>query len=166
MKGSFIHSTHVNFTRTRSSKSLVSSLTPSSPSYPQNLRVLVTTTGAGAVISGQIGKHLWGLWGEIKSLYWKKYNNWCGCSYFWSDGGAQCWGAASKIARSQSLCVFLCTCLCVCTATATNVCFGGYWGGLPRRTPFGGPHHMNFSVAFVLKTHEWQAQNFRENTIT
>ena len=56
MKGSFIHSTHVNFTRTRSSKSLVSSLTPFSPSYPQNLRVLVTTTGAGEVISGQIGK--------------------------------------------------------------------------------------------------------------
>ena len=40
--------------------------------------------------------------------------------------GVQCWASASKIARLQPLCAFLCTCLCVCTATTTTVCFGGY----------------------------------------
>ena len=129
MNGSFIYSTHVNFTRTRSSKSLVSSLTPFSPSYPQNLRVLVTTTGAGEVISGQIGKpkhqklkqiqrlmrrNKITLLEEIQQLAWMQL----------FLVRVQCLAAASKIARLQPLCAFLCICLCVCTAT--TVCFGGY----------------------------------------
>ena len=144
MKGSYVHSTHVNFTWTRSSKSLVSSLTPSSPSYPQNLRVLVTTTGAGAVISGQIGKpkhqklkqiqrlmrrNKITLLEEIQQLVWVQL--------FLVRWGMPCVGQRRAKLPVCSHCVSFCVLVCVFVLPRLLLCaLGGIEGGYP------GGHHL------------------------
>ena len=47
-------------------------------------------------------------------VYWKKYNNWCGCSYFWSDAGSPVLGIGEQncpLAATVCVYVYLSVCL-------------------------------------------------------